>query len=98
MKRAWMLLFSLLLSAGSGSVWAQEVKSATLIIDKMYCVACVQTVKKALNKVPGVVKADVNLDKKTATVSYDATKAGVNDLLEATANAGFPALIAKSAP
>ena len=94
MSRAWLLLLSLLFS----SAWAQEFKSTTLVIDKMYCVACVQTVKKALNKVPGVVKADVDLDKKTATVSYDGTKAGVNDLLKATANAGFPALIAKSAP
>ncbi len=98
MNRPWKLILALLFAGGFGSASAQELKSATLVIDKMYCVACVQTVKKALNKVPGVVKADIDLDKKIATVSYDGSKADVKDLLKATSNAGFPAVIGKAKP
>ena len=74
---------------------AQELKSATLVMEKMYCIACVQTVKKALNRVPGVAKVDVDLDKKTAVVRFDESKASIDDLTKATAKAGFPALVGK---
>jgi mercuric ion binding protein len=48
------------------------------------------TVKKALEKVPGVTEAKVDLDKRTATVKFDADKADTAALVKATTEAGFP--------
>lgn len=72
---------------------AQEAKSVTLAIPKMYCVACEVSVKKALEKVPGVESVNVDLDKKLAIVQYDPRKAQTADLIQATTKAGFPSSV-----
>jgi len=41
----------------------------------MSCAVCPITVKKALDKVPGVTSAKVDFDKKTASVTFDPDKA-----------------------
>ncbi|HXZ47785.1 MAG TPA: mercury resistance system periplasmic binding protein MerP [Usitatibacter sp.] len=69
--------------------WAAE-RTVTLSIPSMDCPACPITVKKALAKVPGVARADVNFDKREATVTFDDAKASVGDLTDATKNAGYP--------
>ena len=91
LQRLGVLLIAILGLGCFSSVNAQEPNSVTLQIPKMYCVACQLTVKKALMKVPGVGKVDVDLDKKVAVVRLDSTKASVDDLIHATAKAGFPA-------
>jgi periplasmic mercuric ion binding protein len=48
------------------------------------------TVKQALQKVPGVAEAKIDLDKKTATVTYDADRTDTAALIKATTGAGFP--------
>jgi P-type Cu+ transporter len=50
------------------------VHSATLNIKGMTCASCVARLGKALLKVPGLVKADVNLATQTATVTSPAVK------------------------
>ncbi len=62
----------------------------TLSVPSMNCAACPITVKKALVKVAGVAKVDVNLDKREAVVTFDDTKAGVGQLTRATTEAGYP--------
>jgi mercuric ion binding protein len=56
----------------------------------MTCATCPITVKKALNKVPGVSKIDVSYEQKRAVVSYDDVKTNVQALVKATTDAGFP--------
>ncbi len=80
--------------AFSTSAWA-ATKTVTLSVSGMTCAACPITVKKALNKVDGVVKAEVSLEKKEATVTYDDAKTSVNTLLDATKNAGYPSSVKK---
>ena len=63
----------------------------------MTCPVCPITIKKALTKVKGVVKAEVSYDKREAIVSYDDSKASVAALLQATKNAGYPSTIKSSA-
>lgn len=72
---------------------ADNQKSVTLSIPKMYCAACELTVKKALKKVAGVVNVDVDLKAKTAVVQFDADKAATADLIQATTKAGFAASV-----
>ena len=51
------------------------------------------SVKGSLTKVNGVTKADVSLEKAEAVVTYDDTKTGVEALLKATKDAGFPSTL-----
>lgn len=62
----------------------------TLKVPGMTCPTCPITVKKALSKVDGVSKVEVQYDKKQAVVTFDDTKTDANALIKATTNAGFP--------
>ncbi len=69
--------------------WASP-KTVTLNVSGMTCEACPITVKKALQKVPGVSKIDVQYEKKQVVVTFDEAKTNVDALVKATTNAGYP--------
>lgn len=73
-------------------VWAAP-QTVTLSVPGMTCAACPITVKKALTRVDGVSKAEVNFDKRQAVVTYDDTKTDVETLTRATADAGYPSAV-----
>ncbi len=73
-------------------------KTITLDVADMTCSACPITVKKALNTVPGVSKVNVSLERKQAVVTYDDSKAQLNNLVNATFEAGYPATLNTSTP
>ncbi len=70
-------------------------KTATLSVPGMTCASCPITVKKALNKVEGVEKIEVSLEKKEAVVTFDDAKTNARALMEATKNAGYPSSLVK---
>lgn len=74
--------------------WATP-RNVTLNVSKMTCAACPITVKKALEKVPGVSKVEVSLEKKQAQVTFDDAKTSTDALLKATRDAGYPSEVAK---
>jgi mercuric ion binding protein len=82
------LAFGLGLLASS-TAFAGE-RTITLAIQNMYCEACPITVRKSLERVPGVTKALVSFTDKTAVVTYDDSKTDVKALTTATTNAGYP--------
>jgi len=69
---------------------AAEPRTVTLDVKGMYCTVCPLTVKTALKKVSGVLDASASFEAKTATVTYDDAKTSVDQLIKATAGAGFP--------
>jgi mercuric ion binding protein len=75
------------------SVFAGTLQTVTLEVKNMTCAVCPITVKKALERVPGVTDAKVDFDKKTASVSFDPDKASPADLAKATADAGYPSSV-----
>jgi len=62
-----------------------------LTITGMTCAACANRVEKSLARAPGVKSAGVNLATSRATVEYDPTATGVEQLAEAVKNAGYGA-------
>ena len=66
-------------------------ETVNLEVKNMTCAVCPITVKKALEKVPGVITTTMNFDKKQAQVTFDDSETTVDQLREATANAGYPA-------
>jgi len=71
-----------------------EVPTETVIlpIGGMSCAACVAHVQKALQKVPGVVEANVNLATERATVTFVPGVASLADFRQAVAEAGYEVL------
>jgi periplasmic mercuric ion binding protein len=74
------------------SVFAGTLQAITLEVKNMTCPVCPITVKKALERVPGVTDVKVEFDKKTASVSFDPDKASPAELTKATADAGYPSV------
>lgn len=76
--------------------WAAP-QTATLSVEGMTCAACPITVKKALGKVPGVARTEIDFDKRQATVTYDDAKTSAEALMRATRDAGYPSTLAGNA-
>jgi len=71
------------------SLFAGTLQTVTLEVKNMTCPVCPITVKKPLERVPGVTEAKVDFDKKTASISFDPDKASPDTLTKATADAGY---------
>ncbi|MDP3744846.1 MAG: mercury resistance system periplasmic binding protein MerP [Methylotenera sp.] len=71
------------------------MKTIILSVPGMTCSACPITVKKALTKVEGVTKTDVNFRNREATVTFDDTKVNIRTLTKATSDAGYPSTLRK---
>jgi mercuric ion binding protein len=70
-----------------------EQKTITFSVPSMTCSSCPITVRKALEKVPGVAKATATYEPKEAVVTFDDARTNVDKLLEALKNAGYPASV-----
>lgn len=68
-------------------------QTVTLSVPGMTCSACPITVKKALQKVQGVEKVTATFEPKEAVVTFDDSKTTLEQLRNATANAGYPSLL-----
>lgn len=98
----FILIFSLVL-AGSWLVaptlqaaGAAKQETVTLDVKNMTCNMCPITVRKALEKVPGVIEAEAKYEGDGvgwAKITFDPAKTGVEALTEATANAGYPSTL-----
>lgn len=87
MKSTLLLIAGLLASLGAT---AADSRTVTLDVTKMDCAVCPITVRKALEKVPGVASAKVDFKTKRAVVAFDPAKTSTEALTRATADAGFP--------
>jgi len=75
----------------------KQLKTIKLDVDKMTCNMCPITVKKALRKLDGVVKAKAKYEGDGigwAKVTYDPSKLDPEDLTFATEMAGYPSRVA----
>jgi mercuric ion binding protein len=83
-----LVLFSFGLLASLPAFAAE--RTIILTVQNMYCAACPFVVKKSLEAIPGVGQVAVSYKDKTATVTYDDSKADLEVLTGATTNAGYP--------
>lgn len=86
-----ILLF--FLASALVSVAVAAPRTITLNVRNMTCPVCPLTVKKALERVPGVRQVAVDYASKTATVQFDDATATPSKLTEATQAAGYPSTI-----
>ena len=90
-----MRSFAFLVAAtvASAAALAGNTRTATLDVTHMDCAVCPITVRKALEKVPGVDTAKVDFKTKRAVVAFDPAKTSPEVLTKATADAGFPSSV-----
>jgi mercuric ion binding protein len=87
-----IFLFFLGCVALSGLALAAS-RTVTLDVKNMTCAVCPLTVKKSLGHVAGVQQVTVDYASKTATVEFDDATATLDQLTEATKNAGYQSSI-----
>jgi mercuric ion binding protein len=92
--KAAPILAALLLAPAFALATPQTV---SLNIPTMDCATCPVTIKASLAKVPGVSKVKVSYERREAVIVYDDSKAGVDDLKKATADAGYPSMLKSAA-
>ena len=66
-----------------------QPKEITLTLGGLHCAACVARVERALNRVPGVLRAQVNLATRRARVQFDPQQTGIDNLQEAVVASGY---------
>ena len=89
------LLYALLAALLPLASLAVTPRTAVLDVRNMTCDLCPLTVKKSLQKVPGVTQAQIDFAKKTATVAFDADRVTTAVLVKATTDAGYPSTVRK---
>src|SRR5918997_831648 len=78
-----------LIGAIRGAGYGADVRETTFSVSGMTCASCVGRVERALEKVPGVLEASVNLANERATVEYLAGEVKPSDLEKAIEGAGY---------
>jgi Cu+-exporting ATPase len=78
-----------LLDAVRGAGYEPVVESVTLGIRGMTCASCVARVERAIQAVPGVIEATVNLGTESATVSYLPASVSPERIAQAIRTAGY---------
>ena len=71
--------------------------SGRFAIDKMTCALCPITVRKSMEKVPGVKQVEVNYETKIATVIFDPAQTNKKQIADASTDIGYPASILDNA-
>ena len=89
-KRSLLAAFVFAATVATAQLSLAGEKTVVLEVPKMYCAACPITVRKALEKVPGVEKVKATYEPKEAVVTFDDAKTSVERLVEATRQAGYP--------
>jgi len=101
---SFVLIFSILAApftlaaetaAATGAAGATDSRTVTLDVQNMTCNFCPITVRKALEKVPGVSKATASFETRSATVTFDPASTNVEALIKATTDAGYPSTLKK---
>ncbi len=84
-----IIIAALLVFLNTLPAHAAASATAQLKVKGMACEACRLKVDKALEAVPGVEKAEVDLQAGTATVHYDPEKTDLDALARAVDKLGF---------
>ncbi len=81
------------LAAGSLDAATSGEETVSFNVEKMTCATCPIAVRKAMERVDGVKEVKVDLDSKTAVVTFNASMTDATEIGAASTNVGFPATV-----
>ncbi len=67
------------------------METTTLKVEGMSCGGCVKSVTNVLSALPGVARAEVSLEEKSARVEFESDRVTREDMKRAIVDAGFEA-------
>lgn len=65
------------------------METTTIPVKGMTCMGCVASVKRVLDGIDGITKADISLEKAQAEVTWDPGKANLQAIKAAIEDAGY---------
>src|SRR6266851_146098 len=77
----------------SASVEPETESHVTFNLEGMTCASCAMRIEKGLNKVPGVKDASVNFATEQATVTYDPSQTGIEQMVQKVEAVGYKATL-----
>lgn len=83
---------SAVLAVAVSPAWS-ATREVRLSVPGMTCAACPITVRKALSRVEGVSRVDVDYAQQEAVVTFDDSRTDARALTEATRDAGYPSIM-----
>jgi len=87
-----------LIEAVRGAGYEPVVETTTIRVGGMTCASCVARVERAIEALPGVIKATVNLSTESARVEYLPDTLSRERIAQAIGEAGYEAEVGKEAP
>jgi len=69
-----------------------EIRDIHLLVEGIHCAACVWLIERGLQRVPGVLSANVNLAAKRLHLRWDNRRSKLSDVLRALAKIGYSAV------
>ena len=73
------------------TIASEADETVSFDVAKMTCAACPIAVRKAMQRVDGVKEVVVNLEGRSAVVTFDASKTTAEEIGRASTDIGFPA-------
>ena len=92
-SKVLLVLVIAILAAGSLNAAPDGEETVSFTVEKMTCATCPIAVRKAMERVEGVKEVTVDLDSKTAVVTYDAAMTDATAIGAASTDVGFPATV-----
>ena len=90
MKSIWALAATLFLLTGT-SLASESDETVTFDVEKMTCATCPIAVRKAMQRVEGVIEVEVSMEDESAVVTYDPNVTTAAEIGQASTDVGFPA-------
>src|SRR5215469_17886768 len=78
--------------AGVSQVQPGAQSRATLALEGMTCASCAMRIEKGLKKLPGVKDASVNFATEQASVTYDPSQTGPEQMVRSVDAVGYKAI------
>lgn len=91
MRCMWALAATLLLLTGA-SLASESAETVTFDVEKMTCATCPIAVRKAMQRVEGVIEVEVSMEDASAVVTYDPSVTTAAEIGQASTDVGFPAI------
>lgn len=96
-RNAYLTLsVNLPLGGQSRKIDHKNVRTVTINVDGMACEFCARTVRERLNRVEGVVSADVRFAEDLVNVSFDPARVSVRDLVRIINRLGYRARMSRN--
>jgi copper chaperone CopZ len=86
-----LLLISIILGVSFFSCGASNASEADIALPTIMCGMCESNIKDAFSETAGIIKVDVDLEKKSGKIYFDSDKVSISQIEKQISGAGYQA-------